>query len=177
METDVGQMLTAGVGLEAMGGRVCMGCGGGAGSWSEGCGPPTGTHTHAHTHTLWAESLGRQFPLSRCCPGRFSQPLGKGRGNHLSVFPQLLPPKQEDGNGVKPLRIFVAVFCSFPSNPPTPRDTCRGQHCLAGAALLFLPQLPPVVCRTPNHSFCPSQPEEPQVVIPSAISSSLFWNP
>lgn len=138
---------------------------------------PPRVHTHTHSHTLQAESLGRQFPLSRCCPGRFSQPLGKGRGNHLSVFPQLLPPKQEDGNGVKPLRVFVAVFCSFPSNPPNPRDTCRGQRCLAGAALLFLLRLP-LLCAGPQitASALPSSGNL-RSYLQFPTCTSLFWNP
>lgn len=74
-ETDVGQMLTAGVGLEAVGGVSAFGCGGGAEAGVEDTDPPC---VCTHTHIRWAGS-GGQFPLSRCCPGRFSQPLGKGR--------------------------------------------------------------------------------------------------
>ena len=73
-ETDVSQMLTAGVGLEAVGGVLAFGCGGGAEAGVEDRDPP---RVCTHTDTRWA-GAGGQFRLSRCCPGRFSQPLGKG---------------------------------------------------------------------------------------------------
>lgn len=47
-ETDVGQMLTAGVSLEAVGGVSAFGCGGGAEAGVEDTDPPrVCTHTHA----------------------------------------------------------------------------------------------------------------------------------
>lgn len=49
-ETDVGQMLTAGVGLEAVGAVSAFGCGGGAGADVDDTDPPricTHTNTHA----------------------------------------------------------------------------------------------------------------------------------
>ena len=50
-ETDVGQMLTAGVSLEAVGGVSAFGCGGGAEAGVEDTDPPrVCTHTHTHTH-------------------------------------------------------------------------------------------------------------------------------
>lgn len=49
----------------------------------------------------WARSgSGIQFHLSRCCPGRFSQPLWEGEGE-TTCFPPT-SSKQEDEDGVNP---------------------------------------------------------------------------
>lgn len=86
METDVGQMLTAGVGLKAWEENVCMGCGGGAEGRVEDAGPRVSTRTCVRTGAGCRAGSG-QCPLSRCCPGRFSHPVGKGRGNYLVSSP------------------------------------------------------------------------------------------
>lgn len=123
-----------------------MGCGGGAESWYEGCGPPTGVHTHTLTHTRSGLSLGKTIPSFKMLPRQVLPASWEGEGKP----PECLPPTSPSQTGrqewgVKPLLVFVADFCSFPPSLPTFRDTCRGQRCLAGAPVQFLPQLLPVV--------------------------------
>lgn len=145
METDVDQMLTAGVGLKAWGESVCIGCGGGAESQGGGCRP----HGCTHTHRCWAGS-GGQFPPSRCCPGRFSQPFEKGRGNYLNApHTHTLLPKQKDEDRVNPHCFSLPSSVSFlPVCLPLGTPAAAG---LDGAALCkgsnrYLPsQSPPVV--------------------------------
>ena len=124
-ETDVGQMLTAGVSLEAVGGVSAFGCGGGAEAGVEDTDPPrvcTHTHTHTHTHTLgW---VWRTIPPFKMLPRQVLPASWKGRGNHLSIFPQIPPPEQEDEAGVNSLMSFSP---SSVSRPARPRGHLQGQ--------------------------------------------------
>lgn len=101
--------------------------------------------------------------------------LGRGGGKCLGVFPHFSLPTRRMKMG----SILVAFLCHLLFLPSLPalRDTCRGRPglgrlCLNGAAVISASQLPPLLwcwgqCRILNHSFCLSQPREPQAVIPS----------
>lgn len=141
-----------------------MGCGGGAESWSEGCGPPTGTHTH------WAgpSPVGKTILPFKVLPRQVLPASWEGEGK----LPECLLPNRKTAMGSSP---FESLFpSSVPSLLVCPHQGhLQGSAIFSGGSLAVSASAVPCcvgVCRTSNHSFYPSQPREPWVVILSAVS-------
>lgn len=115
-------------------------------------------------------------------PGQVLPGSSEGEGKP----PERLPPtsKQEDGDGVKPLRALVALFCSFAPNLPTLRDTCRGQpcyFCVSGGPCCvgsvrdpksqFLPF--PAQVASGGDPVCDSLPVPASSSVPNTLESSV----
>ena len=102
------------------GGSVCIWLWGRGRGWCGGHGPPMCMYTH--THTLgW---VWRTIPPFKMLPRQVLPASWEGKGNHLSILPQLPPPEQEDEAGVNSLMSFSP---SSVSRPARPRGHLQGQ--------------------------------------------------
>ena len=113
-------------------------------------------YVHTQTHTLgW---VWRTILPFKVLPRQVLPASWEGRGNHLNIFPQLLPPEQEDEAGVNSLMSFSP---SSVSQPARPRGHLQGQAWTQStlsswcSLAIFASQLPPVVlglvCELFNH--------------------------
>lgn len=81
----------------------------------------------------YARELAGQFPHSRCCPGRFAWPPGKGRGSRSTVSaPNFSLPDRKRRMGSVPVPASPLPTVVFSQPPlllgmPCRWETCKGR--------------------------------------------------